>query len=217
LQSARGGSTDEATDETTSEFRWTRGPLKQVHAETWLDTIKHATGHDMSRCDHRIPEPDGLARSDKLGALALVKNSRWELDDDGQVRGDYRALARNLGGCPRNDVGGRFRIVSILTTAQQLNFVNQVCDPSFDADVSGVPTGELLPDGVDTDLAVDADLAADIVEFQTRRFFGRKATSTEREQARDHGEACARQVCTAEQFARPACFALMSSSEMLFY
>ncbi len=203
--------------QTPTQIRWTWGPLKQVHAETWLNTIEHTTGENLGDCDHRIPEPDNLLRSDRLGAQALIKNSRWQFDKDGNVRDDYAKLARSLGGCPKNDVGGRFRIVSILTTAQQLNFVNQVCNPSFSADLHGVDPGELLPAGVDPDTAVDGDLAAKIVSYQTKRFFSRKATSDEIDQAREHGAACARQVCTAEEFARPSCFALLSSSEMLFY
>jgi hypothetical protein len=209
LQSAHG--------QTDTSFRWTWGPLKQVHAETWIDTIDHTTGYDLGDCDHRIPEPGDLARSDRLGALALIKNSRWELEDDGDIRDDYRSLAQSLGGCPRNDVGGRFRIVSILTTAQQLNFVNQVCNPSFNGDFKGVGASELLSSNIDSDVAVTAELAEKIVSYQTKKFFSRAATTDELASAREHGEACARQVCTAEEFARPACFALLSSSEMLFY
>jgi hypothetical protein len=209
LQSAHGQS--------DTRFRWTWGPLKQVHAETWIDTINHTTGYDLGDCDHRIPEPDNLMRSERIGAYALIKNSRWQLDDDGDIRDGYRSLAQSLGGCPRNDVGGRFRIVSILTTAQQLNFVNKVCNPSFNGDLRGVSASELLPSSVDADVAVDRDLAETIVAHQTKKFLSRKATNAELEDAREHGEACARQVCTAEEFARPACFALLSSSEMLFY
>jgi hypothetical protein len=209
LQSAHG--------QTDTRFRWTWGPLKQVQAEAWIDTINHTTGYDLGDCDHRIPEPGDLADSQRLSALALIKNSRWQLEDDGDIRDDYRSLAQSLGGCPRNDVGGRFRIVSILTTAQQLNFVNQVCNPSFNGDLDGVSASELLPSSLDSDVAVDRGIAESIVAHQTKKFFSRTATDAELADARSHGEACARQVCTAEEFARPACFALLSSSEMLFY
>ncbi|QDG54921.1 DUF1549 domain-containing protein [Persicimonas caeni] len=209
LQSAQG--------QTDTRFRWTWGPLKQVHAETWLDTIEHTTGYELGDCDHRIPETRDLERSDRLGTIALLKNSRWPLEDDGDIDDGYRSLAQALGGCPRNDVGGRFRIVSILTTAQQLNFVNRICNPSFDGDLDGVDASMLLPPDIDPDVAVDRELAAKIVGYQTKKFFSRSASGSELDDARDHGEACSRQVCTAEEFARPACFALLSSSEMLFY
>ncbi|MFW6057990.1 MAG: hypothetical protein ACOC9W_03955, partial [Persicimonas sp.] len=185
-------------------------------AETWLDTISETTGRDLSDCDRRLPEPDQLINSDHLGALSLVKHSDWEFDEQGNLRTEYRDLARTLGGCPRNESASRFRIVSILTTSQQLNFVNEVCDPALESG-GAAPTERLLPDGIGPDGAVDADLATDIVTHQTRRFYSREPTDAELEDARSHGEACQREVCTAEEFARPACFALLSSSEMLFY
>ena len=197
-------------------YQWAQGPLKQVEAETWIDSIKGMTGYDLSSCDYRLPQTWQLERSDRLGALALLRHSNWQLDDEGRVRDDYRDLARSLGGCPRNDAGGRFKIISILTTAQQLNFVDEVCAPGLESD-GGAQTRRLLPDGISADQAVDADLAETIVSYQTETFFGREMSSSERSQARESGEACARTVCNAEEFARPSCFALLSSSEMLFY
>ena len=197
-------------------YQWTQGPLKQVQAETWIDSIKGMTGYDLSSCDHRLPQTWQLERSDRLSTLALLRHSDWKLDDRGRVREDYRDLARSLGGCPRNDAGGRFKIISILTTAQQLNFVDEVCAPGLETD-GGARTDRLLPEGVSADKAVDAQLAESIVSHQTETFFGRELTEDERSQARESGEACARTVCNAEEFARPSCFALLSSSEMLFY
>jgi hypothetical protein len=205
-----------AFGETQTPYRWSWGPLKQVHAETWIDSIKQSTGYDLSYCDHRIPETDELEDADRISALSLLTNSRWELDEENEVRGDYRELAQSLGGCPRNDVGGRFKIISILTTAQQLNFVNQVCDPSLESG-SGVAVSELLPPEINRDKAVDAPTAEAIVNYQTRKFLSRAPSQAELDDARRHGEECARSVCNAEEFARPACFAILSSSEMLFY
>ena len=79
------------------------------------------------------------------------------------------------------------------------------------------PLASLLPDGVNRDRAVDGALAQEIVDFQIGQFFGRPATADELESAARHGEQCALDLCNAEEFARPSCFALLSSSEMLFY
>lgn len=201
---------------TPTSYRWSWGPLKQVHAETWIDSIKETTGYELASCDHRIPETNDLEDSERISTLAMLENSRWELDDEGEVEEDYRRLAQSLGGCPRNDVGGRFKIISILTTAQQLNFVNEVCDPALESG-DGVAAQQLLPPDINRDKAVDAETASSIVNYQTRKFLARAPTSSEIEDARDHGEACARSLCNAEEFARPACFAILSSSEMLFY
>lgn len=199
-----------------TSHRWTWGPLKQAHAETWIDSIEQSTGYELSACDHRLPAPGQLEDSDRVAALSLLKESRWQLDAEGDVRTDYRDLARSLGGCPRNDVGGRFRTISILTTSKQLNFVNEVCSPSRKVD-GGVDAERLLPDGVEKDREVTPELATKIVKYQTRKFFGRNPTKEALGKAREHGAECQNQVCTAEEFARPACFALLSSSEMIFY
>ncbi|WP_230467280.1 DUF1549 domain-containing protein [Lujinxingia vulgaris] len=209
LQSARG-----LTD---TDHRWTFGPLKQVDSEVWLDTIKHSVDYELSSCDHRISDPRDLLDADSISAIALLESSKWEMRDDGEdVRRDYSDLARNLGGCPANEVGGRFKIVSILTTSTQLNFVNQVCNPAM-AEGRGAAIEKLLPAGVHPDAAVTPQLATDIVEHQVATFFGRPLTDDEREMAATHGDTCERARCRAAEFARPGCFALLSSSEMLFY
>jgi hypothetical protein len=126
-------------------------------------------------------------------------------------------LARNLGGCPENEIGGRFKTVSILTTATQLSFVADVCNPTLDGERGGVAVEALLPEGIDQRNAITPDLAERIVEFQVGRFFSRPLTDEERAEARENGGICEDSRCTAEQFARPVCFALLSSGEMLFY
>lgn len=202
---------------TETDHRWTYGPLKQVHAENWIDSVDEVLALDLPRCDHRISNPGDFLDEPTISSVTLLENSDWSLTDDGEdVRRGYSDLARNLGGCPVNDVGGRFRIVSILTTAMQLNFVADVCNPGMESG-QGADVSRLLPDGVSTEQAVDPDLAEEIVMHQTNLFFGRNATPAERSEARQHGATCELEVCRASEFARPACFALLSSSEMLFY
>ncbi len=204
-----------ATGQTDRNFRWTWGPLKQVDAEVWIDTISRTTGVNLGTCDWRINRPEEFLEQGRVTTYALVQNSRWELTDDGEVRDDYRQLARTLGGCPSNDVGGRFKILSILNTATQLDFVNTVCDPDLTG--SGADFARLVPDGMNRDRAVTPAIAAEITRHQVETFYGRPPTGTELEKARGYGEQCQREVCTAEEFARPACFATLSSAEMLFY
>jgi hypothetical protein len=133
------------------------------------------------------------------------------------VRGRYRDLARNLGGCPENEIGGRFKTVSILTTATQLSFVADVCNPTLAGDRPSVPVSALLPADISQDNAVTPELAERILDFQIGQFFSRSPTQAERDEALANGQACQNARCTAEQFARPVCFALLSSAEMLFY
>jgi hypothetical protein len=132
------------------------------------------------------------------------------------VVADYRNLARTLGGCPENTVGGRFKTISILTTATQEGFVRKVCNPAM-GQGAGAAIAKLLPDGVDPKRALDADLAMQIVDHQIGLFYGRDPTADEQKDAAQSADACSPKPCTAETFARPLCYAVLSSGEMLFY
>jgi hypothetical protein len=203
------------TGVTPTTHRWTYGPLKQVEVEPWIDTIKRTTGYDLSTCDHRIPDPDQLLRAGFNGR-AIVEASHWELNDEGRLIGDYRDLARTLGGCPENEVGGRFKTVSILTTATQEAFVTEVCNPTLERR-EGVDIDALLPDGMDAEHQLDEAAADAILAHQAGLFLGRKPTAEDVAAAHMGVEQCAPKPCTTAMFARPLCYALLSSSEMLFY
>ena len=204
-----------APDGAADAWRWTYGPLKQVEVEPWLDSIKAMTGYDLTQCDHRLPQPGDLLSGDvSLAALALVTLSRWELTEESRVRTDYRDLARGLGGCPANEVGERFKTVSILTTATQTNFVAQVCNPGLEPN-AGADAATLLPEGMNPATAVDEEVAEAILRFQSGAFLGREPEGDEVARAREAASRCA--LCRAEEFARPTCYAILSSAEMLFY
>lgn len=204
-----------SAQETPTDHRYTFGPLKQIPVEPWIDAVARSTGVSLGQCDHRIPEPNNMM-GDSLAGTNLVHASRWSVNDDGRVRRDYRDLARTLGGCPDNNVGGRFATVSILTTATQEGFVAQVCNPAMTRN-RGAEAERLLPNDIDPDAALSEATATRIFEHQVGAFLGRDATDEERELARQSATACTPSPCSAETFARPLCYALLSSSEMLFY
>lgn len=200
-----------------SAFRWTYGPLKQIKPEGWLDTIKRTTGVRLATCDHRISHPeDYLDQEGSNGwTFALLNNSRWVISEERELVTDYRGLAQTLGGCPTNEVSGRFTTVSILNTAVQEAFIAEVCDPALQG--GGTEARILLPEDMSPDRVLETDVAQDIIARQTRLFFGREPTDYEMERAESYADQCTPKPCDAEQFARPACFALLSSAEMLFY
>ncbi|MEZ4459882.1 MAG: DUF1501 domain-containing protein [bacterium] len=165
-----------ATNSTPTAYRWTFGPLRQVGAEAWIDSMKSMTGYDIGDCDHRLTRPDDFLETETVAGVALVERSNWRFDDNG-VDYSYRNVARGLGGCPDNSVGGRFKIISILTTAQQLNFVNRVCDPAFEG--RGADIASLLPAGVGPNDALSQASAAQIFSHQIGTFFGRLASEEE--------------------------------------
>ena len=65
--------------------------------------------------------------------------------------------------------------------------------------------------------ALNNEVAKDIMQHQMGRFFGREPTVDEYSAAESAVAECAPKPCTAEAFARPLCFALLSGAEMLFY
>ncbi len=215
LQSSKGGE--------VSERRWTYGPYKQIAVEGWIDSIKSTTGVNLSRCDHRLPHPEDYLEMDEDDegyetglsgwALALVRNTRWEVENL-EVEDDYRNLARTLGGCPSNEVGGRFTTVSVLNTAVQESFVAEVCGVG---EANGVNIERLLPEGMGADDTLDEAAAEAIITYQQSVFLGRSPDEEELEEARAAAAQCSPAPCRAATFARPVCFALVSSSEMLFY
>jgi hypothetical protein len=202
---------------TPTRYRWTYGPMKQMDAEVWLDSLARHSGAALASCDHRISDPEAFIQAGSLSAYRVVRNSRWSFTPEGDIDFSYSDLARNLGGCPENLVGGRFKVLSILTTATQLNFVNRICNVTQDGTVQSAPVELLLPPGVAGSDPLSGDLAAQISAHQYQLFYGRAPTPDEITEAVAAGTECAQAGCSAEAFARPSCFALLSSAELLFY
>ena len=202
---------------TATTYRWSYGPLKQMDAEVWIDSMARNSGYSTANCDHRISQPENLLRNGSIASYRVLQSSRWNLDKEGHIDESYANLARTLGGCPENIVGGRFRVVSILTTGTQLAFVGDLCNPTMSNKVQGAPLENLLPAGVDGGRSMTGDLAVQIAQTQYRTLLGRTPSDVELAEARDAGAQCALDKCNAEAFARPLCFALLSSAERLFY
>ncbi|MCH2109607.1 MAG: hypothetical protein MK135_09770, partial [Polyangiaceae bacterium] len=125
--------------------RWTYGPLRQVDAEVWIDSLAAALEQEPGACDHRLPETRDLLEDSILGAEILA-DSRWPLDGLSVDR-SYADLAQTLGGCPDNQVAGRYKAISILSTATQEAYASELCNPA-NVEGAGVDASLLLPEGV---------------------------------------------------------------------
>lgn len=197
---------------------WTRGPLRQAGAEMWIESVSDSAGAESGACDHRLSDPEQLLDDSLLG-YQVVGASRWQLEfesDDVEIDTRYRNLAQTLGGCPDNEVSGRFKAIGILSTATQEAFVGSLCNPAM-VTGEGVSADVLLPNGMGARQALDADVAQSIVTHQVGRFFARRPVDAELEMAETGAAACVPKPCDAESFGRALCYALLSSSEMLFY
>lgn len=197
---------------------WTYGPLKQAEAEQWIDSVSKMVSREPGACDHRLPEPEELLDQSVAG-FELVNDSRWELQkgrDGLRVDTRYSDLARTLGGCPDNLTSGRFKAVSILNTASQEAFVAELCNP-LSTDGRGVPIAALLPEGMSPKAELDQGVARAVLEYQVGQFLSRQPSEAEWAMADSAASLCVPKPCTASTFGRGLCFALLSSSEMLFY
>lgn len=197
--------------------RWTYGPFRQADAELWIDSIGASASQVLGACDHRMPVPRQFLDESPIG-YEVVEASRWELDpeaDEPRVDTEYSSFAQTLGGCPDNEVAGRFKAISILSTATQEAFVGDLCGPANTG--GGVAVDILLPSSVSPGDSLTQDVAAEIMDFQVKRFFSRTPVEAELSMARETSATCTPAPCNAEAFARASCYALLSSSEMLFY
>src|SRR5690606_3908979 len=134
----------------------------------------------------------------------VVAASRWRMDpnsDELRVDRTYANFAQTLGGCPDNEVSGRFKAVSILSTATQEAFIGQLCNPS-NRGGGGVRSSVLLPDGVSAGDTLSAELAQDILAHQVGSFFSRRPVDEELQMAEETSAACLPAPCDAEAFAR---------------
>lgn len=197
--------------------RWTYGPFRQAEAEMWIDSIGAATSEVQGACDHRLPVPQQLLQESPIG-YEVVQASRWSMDkraDEPRVDTAYSSFAQTLGGCPDNEVAGRFKAISILSTATQEAFVGDLCGPANTG--GGVAADILLPSSIGPADALSESAAEAIIDFQVKRFFSRPPLDAELAMARETSQTCTPAPCSAEAFARASCYALLSSSEMLFY
>lgn len=197
--------------------RWTYGPFKQAEAELWIDSIGASASEILGACDHRLSVPQQLLAESPIG-YEVVEASRWSMNNSGdepRVDTKYSSFAQTLGGCPDNEVAGRFKAISILSTATQEAFVGDLCGPANTG--GGVAADILLPAGVGAGDSLSESVAEQIIDYQVKSFFSRRPIPAELTMARETSQTCTPAPCNAEAFARVSCFALLSSSEMLFY
>ena len=93
----------------------------------------------------------------------------------------------------------------------------ELCDPGVVGTSDQIDIAALLPTGMSPNTALSDEVAEQIVTRQTRLFLSREPNQEELDEARAAAAACTPAPCDAESFARPVCFAVLSSSEMLFY
>jgi hypothetical protein len=108
--------TQPASEPAGDSVRWHYGPLKQMIAESWLDSVGKMTGVAMGSCDWRYaqasPRWTPPASIPPPGALA---------------RFPYQTTARTLGGCPDESTQLRYTDVGVLSAMEQRSLLAAAC------------------------------------------------------------------------------------------
>ncbi len=111
------------------------GPMKQMSAELWLDSIEKLTALELGSCDHRFPEvlagaptPDAPYELYVWHPNAYPKdpNPAWPAEAN-KPDYTYRDLARSLGGCPDQESQLRFTGTGVMISLSQSTIAQAVC------------------------------------------------------------------------------------------
>jgi hypothetical protein len=97
-------------------IHWHYGPLKQMLAESWLDSVAKVTGVELGACDWRYPQASPRyvpkAKLPPQGTLAKFP---------------YQTAARTLGGCPDQKTQLRYTDVGVLSAMEQRSLLAAAC------------------------------------------------------------------------------------------
>lgn len=194
------------------------GPMKQMTAEHWLDSIEKLTDIELGHCDHRYPEVIAGAPTPDADYSEYVwhpndypkdPDPTWPVEAN-KPDYTYRDLARALGGCPDQESQLRFTGTGVMIALSQSDVAQAVC-----AQVG--PGAPVLPPGLVAD-----DTSPDTYDAAVRHIY---QTITLRELPEDLEEQLATAVdgcagdaeCNAAIISFHMCATLLGGAEFVFY
>lgn len=206
---------EETPEELSSPDFW-HGPMKQMTAEMWLDSVANLSGMDLGHCDPRFPDvqggrPEGAPYEDnKWHPNEYPKDLDGWPAEANKPDYRYRDMARLLGGCPDQLAQLRFTGTGVMIALAQSNITQEICaEVTVEAPI--VP-GNLDP----TDKSV-----AHLTEIADHMYGAALLTEVPEglqdaldgsvEGCRDDAE------CDAGMFAFHICSAVLKSGPFLFY
>lgn len=194
------------------------GPMKQMSAELWLDSVEKLTALDLGSCDHRFPEViAGAPAPDAPYELYVWHPNAYPKDQDpiwpaeaNKPDYTYRDLARLLGGCPDQESQLRFVGTGVMISLAQSTIAQGVC-AQVAADSPMLLPG-LMSD--DTQAATYEAIADHVHEAITLR----PIPADLDEAVADLVDGCAGDAeCNAGVLSFHLCSALVGSGDFLFY
>lgn len=203
-------------DEGSPDF-W-HGPMKQMSAELWLDSVEKLTAIDLGSCDLRFPEVIAGAPTPDADYTEYVWHPNdypkdpdpvWPVEAN-KPDYTYRDLARALGGCPDQESQLRFVGTGVMISLSQSVIAQGVCS-QVAADAPMLLPG-LVPD--DTQAATYEAIAEHVHQAITLRPIPAELEGA----VADLVDGCAGDAeCNAAVLSFHLCAALVGSGDFLFY
>jgi hypothetical protein len=184
---------------------WAHGPMKQILAEPFLDTLSAVTGVDLGGCDFRFAAGYNAAgvfdqRTRPLAAYTFPMTPGFEA-------GSYVSAARKLGGCAGGAEKGE--PTGLVAAQAKREALLRICT-SAQAQAMLVPALDgTTPPAVGLPKLLDHQITATL---------GRPATSAESTLwLMSAPESCPSGRCDYKQVGSQLCMALFGSSTVNFY
>jgi hypothetical protein len=129
------GETGDAGEEEFQVPDFWHGPMKQLMAEAWLDSVEKLTGVEVGGCDHRFTDVQaGRPTDDSPYEDTWWHPNEFPKDDDPtwapeQNKPDYtyRDIARQLGGCPDQQGQLRYTGTGVMISIGYSGVLSEVC------------------------------------------------------------------------------------------
>lgn len=192
------------------------GPMKQMQAEMWLDSVGRMAGVDLGSCDPRFPNvvsgrPEGTEYEE-----TVWHPNEYPKDVDGwpaernKPNYDFRDRARLLGGCPDQLAQLRFTGTGVMIALAQSDISREVCE-RIAADAPIVHPDVMTGDGSAANLRTIADHIHKTVLIDDPPDSLDAALSAAADGCAGDAE------CDPAQFTTHICGALFRSAPFLFY
>lgn len=205
---------DVPADAGTPDF-W-HGPMRQLTAEAWLDSISTFSGVQLGWCDHRFPNVQGgrpTPTSDYMETLFhpndYPKDPDWPANSN-RPDYSYRDLANLLGGCPSQQGQVRFTGTGVMIAVAQDAIAQGVCGEAPE-DTMMLPASFDVTDTSEAGLTALAEHMYTTTTLQAPDEIVAEAIADAVAQCRDDS------TCTPDLFAYHMCSMTLQSAPVIFY
>lgn len=194
------------------------GPMKQLAAEAWLDSVAKMTGVEIGSCDHRFTDVQaGRPADDSPYEDTWWHPSEFPKDPDpawapeqNKPDYDYRDIARQLGGCPDQQGQLRYTGTGVMISIGYAAVANEACMPAD-------PGSALFPGDLESLGKSEEDLRH-VTDHMVKAALTRSPPDDLVMALDDAVSACRDSAdCDPINFSQNVCSALLQSAPFIFY